>query len=126
MLRTRRPLDKMKGRNAEFSGLHASQRLEADRRIVQGESSARSNAGNTWAVKLLHPLQMDIPYEYCLGAELFHHAGTPRPRFSLHYCIHNTGHNDTELAGELAKHLCKLAGGGLGQDFPRTTFTGAS
>src|ERR1700736_563041 len=91
-------------------------------------------------VRLLNLLQMNVPYEKCLGAELFTTDGRRILDFLSGYCVHNAGHNHPaiisalkdeldklgpvmlqsnvpELAGELAGRLCKLAGGGLSKVF---------
>ena len=75
-------------------------------------------------------------YERCLGTELFTDDGRRILDFLSGYCVHNAGHNHPaivqalkdelgrcgpamlqtdvpELAGELARRLCRLAGGGL-------------
>ena len=86
-------------------------------------------------VRLLSLLEMDLRYECCAGAELFATHGHRVLDFLSGYCVHNTGHNHpaivsalkaeldksgpvmlqsnaSELAGELAERLCRLAGGG--------------
>jgi len=91
-------------------------------------------------VKLLNLLEMNLRYERCVGAELFTADGLRILDFLSGYCVHNTGHNHpaivaalkdelgksgpvmlqsnvSELAGELAERLCKLAGGGLSKVF---------
>ena len=91
-------------------------------------------------VRLLALLDMNVRYERCAGAELFSEDGERYLDFLSGYCVHNTGHNHPriiaalkeeldrygpamlqshvpELAGELAKRLCKLAGGNLKKDF---------
>jgi ornithine--oxo-acid transaminase len=92
-----------------------------------------------WA-KLLSLLEMNVPYERCVAAELFTADGRRILDFLSGYCVHNTGHNHPaiiaalkdeldrsgpvmlqsnipELAGTLAARLCKLAGGGLDKVF---------
>lgn len=87
-------------------------------------------------VALLNLLGMNVEYERCLGCELFTKDGRRILDFLSGYCVHNTGHNHPEiihalkeeldrcgpamlqshvpeLAGELARRLCELAGGGL-------------
>jgi len=87
-------------------------------------------------VALLNILGMNVRYERCAGCELFTEDGRRFLDFLSGYCVHNTGHNHPyivqalkneldksgpamlqshvpELAGELAKRLCRLAGGGL-------------
>jgi ornithine--oxo-acid transaminase len=83
---------------------------------------------------------MNVEYERCLGSELFTRDGRRILDFLSGYCVHNTGHNHPyiiqalkdemdkcgpamlqshvpELAGELARRLCGLAGGGLSKVF---------
>jgi ornithine--oxo-acid transaminase len=87
-------------------------------------------------VKLLTLLGMNVEYERCLGCELFTKDGRRVLDFLSGYCVHNTGHNHPyiiqalkdemdkcgpamlqshvpEIAGELARRLCELAGGDL-------------
>lgn len=91
-------------------------------------------------VKLLTLLRMNVQYTRCLGAELQLADGRKILDFLSGYCVHNTGHNHprivtalkeeldslgpamlqshaSDLAGELAVHLCTLAGGGLNKVF---------
>jgi ornithine--oxo-acid transaminase len=91
-------------------------------------------------VTLLNLLDMNVRYERCLGTELFTVDGRRILDFLSGYCVHNTGHNHPyiihalkdeldqcgpvmlqshvpELAGQLAKRLCDLAGGGLRKVF---------
>ena len=79
---------------------------------------------------------MNVEYERCLGTELFAKDGRRFLDFLSGYCVHNTGHNHPdiiqalkdeidrcgpamlqshvpEIAGELARRLCELAGGEL-------------
>src|ERR1700752_3977645 len=88
-----------------------------------------------WAA-LLNLLQMNVQYERCFGAELFTSEGRRILDYLSGYCVHNIGHNHPyviqalkeemdrcgpamlqshvpELAGELARRLCELAGGDL-------------
>jgi ornithine--oxo-acid transaminase len=87
-------------------------------------------------VTLLNLLGMNVEYERCLGCELFTKDGRRVLDFLSGYCVHNTGHNHPyiiqalkdelnkcgpamlqshvpEIAGELARRLCELAGGDL-------------
>ncbi|MGD0793795.1 MAG: aspartate aminotransferase family protein [Terriglobales bacterium] len=87
-------------------------------------------------VALLNLLGMNVEYERCLGCELFTRDGRRVLDFLSGYCVHNTGHNHPhiiqalqdelnkcgptmlqshvpEIAGELARRLCELAGGEL-------------
>jgi len=86
--------------------------------------------------EFLNLVGMNVQYERCLGTELFTRDGRRILDFLSGYCVHNTGHNHPavlqalkeeldrcgpamlqtdvpELAGELARRLCSLAGGGL-------------
>jgi ornithine--oxo-acid transaminase len=88
-----------------------------------------------WA-RLLTLLGMNVEYQRCQGSELFVKDGPCILDFLSGYCVHNTGHNHPyivqalkeeldrsgpamlqshvpELAGQLARRLCDLAGGGL-------------
>lgn len=87
-------------------------------------------------VTLLNLLGMNVEYERCLGSELFTKDGRRILDFLSGYCVHNVGHNHPdiiqalkdemdrcgpamlqshvpEIAGDLARRLCELAGGGL-------------
>ena len=91
-------------------------------------------------VRLLNLLEMNVPYERCIGAELFTSDGRRILDFLSGYCVHNAGHNHPaiiaalkeeldrngpamlqshvpELAGELAERLCRRAGGRLTRAF---------
>jgi ornithine--oxo-acid transaminase len=106
--------------------------VSADRRYSQ-------NVNPQWA-RLLSVLELSVRYEHCLGAELFTADGRRILDFLSGYCVHNAGHNHPdilsavtdelqkcgavmlqshipELAGELAEHLCKRAGGRLAKVF---------
>ncbi len=101
-------------------------------------SSASSYAEyvNPQWVSLLNLLGMNVEYERCLDCELFTKDGRRILDFLAGYCVHNTGHNHPyiiqalkdeldrsgpamlqshvpEIAGDLARRLCTLAGGGL-------------
>jgi len=103
-------------------------------------SSAYSDHVNPQWVALLELLDMKVRYERCEGAELITEDGRRILDFLSGYCVHNTGHKRPhivqalqkeleargpvmlqshvpELAGELAKRLCELAGGGLRKVF---------
>jgi ornithine--oxo-acid transaminase len=103
-------------------------------------ASAYSDYVNPQWVSLLELLGMNVRYARCEGAELFTDDGRRILDFLSGYCVHNTGHNHPhivqalqkeleargpvmlqshvpELAGELAKRLCELAGGGLQKVF---------
>lgn len=91
-------------------------------------------------VRLLDLLQMNVEYTRCEGAELHTAEGRVVLDFLSGYCVHNTGHNHPailealgaelarrgpamlqshvpDLAGELAKRLCGLAGGKVTKAF---------
>jgi ornithine--oxo-acid transaminase len=103
-------------------------------------SSSYSDYVNPQWVALLELLDMNVRYVRCEGAELFTEDGQRILDFLSGYCVHNAGHNHPhivqalqkeleargpvmlqshvpELAGELAKRLCELAGGGLQKVF---------
>jgi ornithine--oxo-acid transaminase len=107
---------------------------------VSSAATAYSDYVNPQWVALLNLLDMNVRYERCEGAELFTDDGRRILDFLSGYCVHNTGHNHPhivqalqkeleargpvmlqshvpELAGELAKRLCALAGGGLQKVF---------
>jgi ornithine--oxo-acid transaminase len=107
--------------------------------VSPGVSTATSNYQeyvNPQWVTLLNLLGMNVEYERCLGCELFTKDGRRVLDFLSGYCVHNTGHNHPyiiqslkdelnkcgptmlqshvpEIAGELARRLCELAGGDL-------------
>lgn len=87
-------------------------------------------------VRLLKLLQMETGYTQCAGVELKTVQGATILDFLSGYCVHNAGHNHPaiiealhreldlrgpamlqshvpDLAGDLAKRLCRLAGGKL-------------
>jgi ornithine--oxo-acid transaminase len=103
-------------------------------------SAAYSNHVNPQWVRLLDLLEMNVPYERCLGSELFTSDGRRILDFLSGYCVHNIGHNHAavidalrdelekcgpamiqthvpHLAGELAARLCQRAGGRLTKAF---------
>ena len=102
-------------------------------------SSYADHVNPQW-VRLLDLLDMNVSYERCLGVELFTADGKRMLDFLSGYCVHNTGHNHPriiaalqdeldrrgpamlqshvpELAGELARRLTALCGGGLNKVF---------
>jgi ornithine--oxo-acid transaminase len=106
---------------------------------VSATSSYFDYVNPQW-VTLLSLLDMNVRYERCLGTELYTEDGRRILDFLSGYCVHNTGHNHPhivnalkgeldrcgpamlqshvpELAGQLAKRLCDLAGGGLRKVF---------
>jgi ornithine--oxo-acid transaminase len=91
-------------------------------------------------VRLLNLLEMNVPYERCVGTELVTADGRVILDFLSGYCVHNIGHNHAgviaaikdeldrrgpamlqshvpDLAGELARRLCSLAGGKMAKAF---------
>jgi ornithine--oxo-acid transaminase len=91
-------------------------------------------------VRLLELLQMNAQYTRCEGVELTTSDGRVILDFLSGYCVHNAGHNHPaiveqlqhelarrgpamlqsnvpDLAGELAKRLCSVAGGKLRKAF---------
>jgi len=103
---------------------------------VRAVSNSYEEYVNPQWVALLNILDMNVRYERCAGSELFTEDGRRILDFLSGYCVHNTGHNHPyivkalkdeldksgpamlqshvpEIAGELAKRLCQLAGGGL-------------
>jgi ornithine--oxo-acid transaminase len=91
-------------------------------------------------VRLLNLLQMNAQYVRCAGVELFTAEGNAILDFLSGYCVHNAGHNHPyileqlhdelsrsgpamlqshvpDLAGELARRLCQLAGGEMRKVF---------
>lgn len=98
-------------------------------------SSYAEHVNPQW-VRMLDLLGMNVEYAHCVGAELFTIDGECILDFLSGYCVHNAGHNHPqiiaalqreleilgpamlqshvpELAGELARRLCSLAGGML-------------
>ena len=96
-----------------------------------------------WAA-LLDLLQLNVKYDRCFASELFTTDGRRVLDYLSGYCVYNVGHNHPyviqaltdemdrcgpamlqshvpELAGELARRLCALAGGEL-----RKVFFGSS
>src|SRR6202049_292951 len=111
-----------------------------DTSVATATPTSYSEYVNPQWVALLELLDMNVRYERCEGAELFTDDGRRILDFLSGYCVHNTGHNHPhivqalqseleargpvmlqshvpELAGELAKRLCDLAGGGLQKVF---------
>ncbi|HEY2387027.1 MAG TPA: aspartate aminotransferase family protein [Candidatus Binatia bacterium] len=103
------------------------------------ESLYASYVNPSW-VRLLDVLGMNVEYTRCAGSELFTADGRRILDFNAGYCVHNVGHNHPrivralreelersgpamlqghvpELAGELARRLCVLAGGRLRKVF---------
>ena len=106
-------------------------------------SAYTTHVNPRWAA-LLDLLQMNVKYDRCFGSELFTTDGRRILDYLSGYCVHNIGHNHPyviqalkdemdrcgpamlqshvpELAGELARRLCDLAGGEL-----RKVFFGSS
>ena len=103
---------------------------------VTGVTSNYQEHVNPQWVSLLNLLGMNVEYERCFGCELFTKDGRRILDFLSGYCVHNAGHNHPyiiqalkdemdkcgpamlqshvpEIAGELARRLCELAGGDL-------------
>jgi ornithine--oxo-acid transaminase len=103
--------------------------------VYPATSSYQEYVNPQW-VALLNLLGLNAEYERCLGCELLTKDGRRILDFLSGYCVHNTGHNHPyiiqalkdemdrcgptmlqshvpEIAGELARRLCKLAGGEL-------------
>src|SRR6202165_1280485 len=103
--------------------------------VSPSTSNYNEHVNPQW-VTLLSLLGMNVEYDRCLGCELFTKDGRRILDFLSGYCVHNTGHNHPyiiqalkdeldrcgpamlqshvpEIAGELARRLCELAGGGL-------------
>jgi ornithine--oxo-acid transaminase len=106
---------------------------------LPAETSSNSNYQeyvNPQWVTLLNLLGMNVEYDRCVGCELFTKDGRRILDFLSGYCVHNTGHNHPyiiqalkdemdkcgpamlqshvpEIAGDLARRLCELAGGRL-------------
>jgi ornithine--oxo-acid transaminase len=104
-----------------------------------GTSDYKEYVNPQW-VSLLNLLGMNADYERCLGSELYTKDGRRIFDFLSGYCVHNTGHNHPyiiqavkdemdkcgpamlqshvpEIAGQLARRLCALAGGDLAKVF---------
>jgi ornithine--oxo-acid transaminase len=102
-------------------------------------SSYADHVNPQW-VSLLNLLGMNATYDRCIGSELYTADGRCIRDFLSGYCVHNTGHNHPyiiqavkdemdkcgpamlqshvpEIAGELARRLCALAGGDLAKVF---------
>jgi ornithine--oxo-acid transaminase len=102
---------------------------------VSATSNYEAYVNPQW-VTLLNLLGMNVEYERCLGTELFTKDGHRILDFLSGYCVHNVGHNHPDviqalkdemdkcgpamlqshvpgIAGDLARRLCELAGGGL-------------
>src|SRR5579862_9233955 len=106
----------------------------------RSRTDAYSDHVNPQWVKLLGLLEMNVSYERCAGTELYTEDGRRIIDFLSGYCVHNAGHNHSEilsalheeldrhgpamlqsqvsdLAGELAAKLCARAGGRLTKAF---------
>lgn len=107
--------------------------------LVPTHSQYAEHVNPQW-VRLLDVLGMNVEYERCAGAELYTRGGERILDFLSGYCVHNTGHNHPkiiaalkeeldrsgpamlqshvcDLAGELARRLCELAGGRISKVF---------
>ena len=108
--------------------------------VLPATTSEYCDYVNPQWVRLLNLLQMNVPYQRCLGAELFTATGERYLDFLSGYCVHNAGHNHPDiieavkdeldrrgpamlqshvpdLAGQLARRLCGLAGGRVRKAF---------
>jgi ornithine--oxo-acid transaminase len=106
---------------------------------VSAGSDYANHVNPRWTA-LLNLLQMNVKYERCFGSELFTADGRRILDYLSGYCVHNIGHNHPyviqalkeemdrcgpamlqshvpELAGELARRLCGLAGGELNKAY---------
>ena len=120
---------------APNSATVASPRGSTNTATSRSNSNYKEYVNPQW-VALLNLLGMNVEYERCLGCELFTSDGRRVLDFLSGYCVHNTGHNHPyiilalkdelnkcgpamlqshvpEIAGELARRLCELAGGDL-------------
>jgi ornithine--oxo-acid transaminase len=107
---------------------------------VSAPTSNYQDYVNPHWVTLLNLLGMNVECERCLGCELFAKDGRRFLDFLSGYCVHNAGHNHPdiiqalkdemdsggpamlqshvpEIAGDLARRLCELAGGKLEKVF---------
>jgi ornithine--oxo-acid transaminase len=128
------------GRDASFYRMAKPKLVDTSASTTTSTASSYSDYVNPQWVALLELLDMNVRYERCEGSELFTDDGRRILDFLSGYCVHNTGHNHPhivqalqkeleargpvmlqshvpELAGELAKRLCDLAGGGLQKVF---------
>jgi ornithine--oxo-acid transaminase len=128
------------GRDASFYRMAKPKLVDTSVSTTTSTASSYSDYVNPQWVALLELLDMNVRYERCEGSELFTDDGRRILDFLSGYCVHNTGHNHPhivqalqkeleargpvmlqshvpELAGELAKRLCDLAGGGLQKVF---------
>ena len=56
-------------------------------------------------VRLLNLLEMNVPCERCIGAELFTSDGRRILDFLSGYCVHNAGHNHPAIVAALKEEL---------------------
>src|SRR5690348_13701856 len=108
-------------------------------RISTAQQAYIDHVNPQW-VRLLELLQMRREFTRCSGSELNTSDGEVILDFLSGYCVHNAGHNHPaiiealhreldlrgpamlqshvpDLAGELARRLCELAGGNLSKAF---------
>ena len=108
--------------------------------VAEQNAVLYSSYVNPQWVRLLNLLEMNVQYTRCIGTELYAADGRRFLDFLSGYCVHNTGHNHpkivaalkeelnrsgpamlqshvSDLAGELAGRLIKLAGGRLSKVF---------
>ncbi len=107
--------------------------------VSQSDAVYEDRVNPQW-VKLLNILQLNVQYKRCEGIELQTADGRVILDFLSGYCVHNAGHNHPEiiqavrdeldrrgpamlqshvpeLAGELSRRLCTLAGANMAKAF---------
>jgi ornithine--oxo-acid transaminase len=108
--------------------------------VAESDATLYEQYVNPQWVRLLDVLRMNVEYLRCQGAELHTADGRTIVDFNSGYCVHNIGHNHprliaalkqeldragpamlqshvAEMAGELSRRLCGLAGGRVGKAF---------
>src|ERR1700720_1897247 len=124
------------GRDASFYRMAKPKLVDTSVSTTTSTASSYSDYVNPQWVALLELLDMNVRYERCEGSELFTDDGRRILDFLTGYCVHNAGNNHPyiiqalkderyrcgptmlqshvpEIAGELARRLCELAGGEL-------------
>lgn len=79
--------------------------------VESGELVCNSNryakhVNRQW-VRLLDLLEMNVPYERCMGAELYTSDGRRIVDFLSGYCVHNVGHNHPDVVEALQNELAR-------------------
>src|ERR1019366_6604633 len=64
-------------------------------------------------VRLLNLLEMNVRYDYCLGAELHTSDGRRILDFLSGYCVHNAGHNHPRIVQAIQDELGRNGAGML-------------